>query len=616
MRAFKKYPLVVFACALAGLLAACSQTPAVPAPAAAPTSAEIEAESARLNAWFEAQFEAELLESPMYLTVLGRKERYDELDDQSIAAQDARLERARAALAELKTSFDRSRLNAQARLSYDLWLIQAERGERAASFRDHAYHFEQMNGIQSFLPTFLINYHRVADESDMTAYVSRITATGEVIRTVLGQAQDNATAGVRAPRFAYEGATEQARAVITGAPFEDSDQDAPLWADAKAKIAALKLDGDAASALTADTRAALTEEFLPAYRELIDWLETDIEQTDAEARGVYALPRGRAYYESRLAANTTTDMTADEIHDLGLAEVARLRGEMEAIKDRVGFEGSLDEFFAFIRTDPRFFFPDTDAGRQRYIDEAEAAIDFIRERVPDYFGVLPKAELVVKRVEPFRERDGAAQHYHPGTPDGSRPGVYYIHLSDMTAMPTNQLEVIAYHEGLPGHHMQIAISQEMTDLPTFRRQARFTAYVEGWALYSEWLAVEMGAYEDPYSDFGRLSSEMWRAIRLVVDTGLHAKGWGMEQAVAYAMSNSPEPEESVRSEVRRYFVLPGQATSYKIGMLKIQQLRRDAEAALGDDFDLKGFHDLVLSGGALPLSMLEDQVNAWVKARG
>jgi uncharacterized protein (DUF885 family) len=289
---------------------------------------------------------------------------------------------------------------------------------------------------------------------------------------------------------------------------------------------------------------------------------------------------------------------------------------MESIKTDFGFEGSLQDFFVFLRDtkdDPRLYYPNTDEGRQGYIDDATAAIDGIKDVLPDYFGILPRADMVVKRVEPFREQDGAAQHYFPSTPDGSRPGVYYAHLSDMTAMPKRELEVIAYHEGLPGHHMQIAIQQELEAVPTFRTQAGVTAYSEGWGLYSEWLAIEMpGTYQDPLSRFGRAGSEMWRAIRLVVDTGLHAKGWSEEEAVQYFMSNSAITEAQARSEVRRYLVIPGQATSYKVGMLKIQDLRRKAEAELGEAFDIRAFHDTILGGGALPLAILERRVDEWI----
>ena len=332
--------------------------------------------------------------------------------------------------------------------------------------------------------------------------------------------------------------------------------------------------------------------------------------------GVGALPNGEAFYNERLANNTTTNLTANEIHEIGLSEVARLRSEMEAVREQVGFEGDLGAFFAELRDnkdDRRYYYPDTDEGRQAYIDDATAAIDGVKAKLPDYFGILPKADMVVKRVEAFREQPGAAQHYSASTPDGSRPGVYYAHLSDMKAMPKRELEVIAYHEGLPGHHMQVAIQQELESVPTFRTQTGFTAYSEGWGLYSELLAKEMdGTYADPYSEFGRLGSEIWRAIRLVIDTGLHSKGWTEDEAVAYFQANSAVTDAQARSEVQRYMVLPGQATSYKIGMMKIVELRKKAEAALGDKFDIKGFHDTVLGGGAMPLSILERRVDQWI----
>jgi uncharacterized protein (DUF885 family) len=289
---------------------------------------------------------------------------------------------------------------------------------------------------------------------------------------------------------------------------------------------------------------------------------------------------------------------------------------MIAIKDQVGFEGDLQAFFAELRDskdDPRYYYPDTDPGRQAYIDDATAAINRIEAELPNFFGILPKAGIEVRRVEAFREQPGAAQHYFAGTPDGSRPGIYFAHLSDVTAMPKREMEVIAYHEGLPGHHMQISIAQELTGVPTFRTQAGFTAYSEGWGLYSEWLATEMpDTYVDPYSEFGRLGSEIWRAIRLVVDTGLHSKGWTEDAAVEYFQANSAVTGPQARSEIRRYMVLPGQATSYKIGMLKIQELRARAEAELGDRFDIRAFHDTVLGGGALPLSILESRVDRWI----
>jgi uncharacterized protein (DUF885 family) len=309
-------------------------------------------------------------------------------------------------------------------------------------------------------------------------------------------------------------------------------------------------------------------------------------------------------------------MTADEIHELGLREVARIRGEMEAIKRQVGFDGTLQEFIASLRNDPQFKFPNTDEGREAYLQTSRDFYAGVEALLPEYFGIRPKAGLVVKRVEAFREVAGQAQHYVPGTPDGSRPGTYYVHLIDMSSMPKIGMESIAYHEGIPGHHMQIAIARELTGVPQFRTLFQATAYTEGWGLYAERLAKEMGLYEDPYSDFGRLGSEIWRAIRLVVDTGLHAKGWTEEQAVQYFLENGPISEGQVRAEVRRYIVMPGQATAYMIGMLKIIELRERARTALGPRFGIRGFHDTVLGGGSLPLSILERRVDEWIAAGG
>ncbi len=589
-----------------------------PAPSAIPAEGAMEqTESDRLNAWFDEKYEEQLQFSPMTLTSLGRKEMYGQLDDFSEAAEDEQLAWRRAVTAEMEEMFDADALDAETRLSYDLWKDQTEMAEAGAAFRRQQYIFNQMGGIHSYLPTFMINFHRVDTEQDMVDYISRLNEFDRAFSQLVEVAEANAAAGVHPPRFAYEIVMDEINKLLAGAPF-DEGEDTAILADAKGKIAALvengEIDEARAEALEADVVAALEGSFKPGYERVLTFLESSLDDTPQTGTGVGALPDGEAYYAYQLKANTTTDLTADEVHEIGLSEVERLRGEMQAIMDEVEFEGSLQDFFAHVSEAEWNYYPDTDEGRQAYIDDATAAIDNIKAQLPDYFGILPKADLVVKRVEPFREQDGAAQHYYPGTPDGSRPGIYYAHLSDMTAMPKNQLEVIAYHEGLPGHHMQISIAQELEDVPEFRTQAFSTAYIEGWALYTELFSAEIpGTYEDPYSRFGQQTAEMWRAIRLVVDTGLHAKGWTEQEAIDYFAANSPEPEESIRSEVRRYLVLPGQATSYKIGMLKIQELRAMAEAELGDAFDIRGFHDAVIGGGAMPLPLLERRVMAWVE---
>jgi uncharacterized protein (DUF885 family) len=580
---------------------------------------DVEDESVRINTWFEEQYEEELAFSPIQQTFLGVTENNNKIDDFSLEAQLEQLNWKRESVAEMRSSFDYEQLNADAKISYDLWEYQLAAIEAASQFRINGYVFEQMNAIHSFFPQLLIAFHTVEDVDDMQAYVARIEATEVALDQLITLSQEAAAAGVRPPRFAFESVIDSAGQIITGAPFTNGD-DSAIWADAQQKIATLReaetINQTQADALADAARAALLDHWQPAYERLIAWQQEDIVNTSEISQGVGALPDGEAYYNERLANQTTTDLTADEIHQIGLDEVARLKAEMELIKNSVGFDGDLRAFFTMLRDskdDQRHYYPDTDEGRQAYIDDAKAAIENIKAELATYFGILPKADLEVRRVEPFREQPGAAQHYFPGTPDGSRPGIYYAHLSDMTAMPKGELEVIAYHEGLPGHHMQIAIQQELESVPTFRTQAGFTAYSEGWGLYSELLAKEMeGTYTDPYSDFGRLGSEIWRAIRLVLDTGLHAKGWTEEQAVQYFLDNSAITEAQARSEVQRYMVLPGQATSYKIGMLKILELREKAEQALGDKFDIRGFHDAVLGGGAVPLSVLETMVDQWI----
>ena len=617
---------LALALSLAMLLPACSR-PTGDAGAAATTEApaaatpeQVKAESARLNAWFDAQYEQQLQFSPIQLSFQGRKELNDQLDDMSEAGLRKQLAWMEASVKEMESGFDYARLDPETRLSWDLWKRQYENARDGLPFLADGYPFDQMSGMQNLVPTFLINFHKVDEEKDYLAYVSRLQQVPVAFDQLLERARASATQGIRPPKFAYEGVIDQSKKVVAGAPFSDGP-DSALWADAQAKADALARDGKVSAGRAAElkelAKQALLENVAPGYARVIAFAEEELPQAAVNATGVGTThPNGKAYYEYQLRQNTTTGMNAEQIHELGLAEVARLRGELEALQKKMGIEGDLQAFFEHVRNDPARVYPNTDAGRQAYIDPASADIANIKTHLPEYFGLMPKADLVVKRVEAFREQDGAAQHYYPSTPDGSRPGVYYAHLSDMNAMPKTELEVIAYHEGLPGHHMQIAIAQELTGIPKFRTQYNTTAYAEGWGLYSEWLAKEIpDTYKTDYAEYGRLMSEMWRAIRLVVDTGLHAKGWTEQQAIDYFTTNSSVPAAAIKSEVQRYLVNPGQATAYKVGMIRIQELRRKAEAELGDKFDIRGFHDAVLGGGALPLDLLERRVDGWIADR-
>lgn len=571
-----------------------------------------------INTWFDAEYEELLQMSPLQLTTQGRKDLYDQIDDMSEAAEDKRLSWMEASVKEMKEKFDSNALSPEAKISFDLWEYQYEMEKRDREFRRKNYVFNQMSGIHTMIPNMLINFHKVDEPSDMEALISRINESGRAINQLLERAKLQTEAGVRPPKFAYEFVIQQSASLIKGQPFTEAKESAPLWTDALSKIEKLEKDGkitvEQAEEFKGNTKEALLTNFKPAYEELIAWLESELPNLEEKPTGVSRHENGAAFYAHKLKTSTTTDLSAEEIHQIGLDEVKRIQQEMLSIKDQVGFEGDLQAFFKFVNSDPQFFFPNTDEGRQAYLQQSTKYLDNIKAKLPAYFGLLPKADLVVKRVEAFREQDGAPQHYNQGTPDGSRPGTYYVHLSDMKAMPKSTMEGVAYHEGNPGHHMQVSIAQELESVPKFRTQLGFNAYSEGWALYSEILAKQMGGYQNPYYDFGRLVNEIWRAIRLVVDTGIHAKGWTEADAINYFTENSSISQGAIQAEVRRYMVIPGQATGYKIGMLKIQELRKFAETELGDKFDLRKFHDTVLGGGALPLEILEMVVKRWIEA--
>ncbi|WNH07631.1 DUF885 domain-containing protein [Thalassobellus suaedae] len=562
-----------------------------------------------LNKWFDDKYEESLQMSPLGLTAQGRKDHYDEIDDLSKKAEDEQLAWYTEVTKELEETFDYDSLNDQDKTSYDLWVYQYEALKESHSYRDMDYVFDQMRGLHTGLPTYLINFHKVDSLADMNAYILRIKESGRAMNQLIGRAKKQSASGILPPKFTFETLITQTKSLVDGTPLLND-----MYGKIDKLMASQDISSEQADALKEKSEKAISSYFKPSYENLLTWLETEIDNAEATPTGVSRHPNGKDFYNHRLKVFTTTDLTADEIHEIGLSEVARIKGEMLAIKDKVGFEGDLDAFFNFVNTDEQFFFPNTDEGRQAYLDESTKYLDELTEKLPDFFGILPKAKLEVRRVEAFREQDGAPQHYRGGTPDGSRAGTYYVHLSNMNAMPKATMEGVAYHEGNPGHHMQISIAQELESVPKFRTQAGFSVYSEGWALYSETLAKEMGGYENPYYDFGRLVNEIWRAIRLVVDTGLHSKGWTEAEAIKYFADNSSIADGAIIAEVQRYMVMPGQATSYKIGMLKIQELRQHAEDELGVKFDIKGFHDTILGGGALPLELLERRVNAWINS--
>lgn len=574
-------------------------------------------ESERLNTWFEAQFQADLARSPMSKTYQGIIDHdYDEWDDLSPEFEAETYRLGQRQLSEMRERFDFEALDEQARLSWRLFEFDKEREQAGHPYRDHVYTFNQMFGAQSRVPAFLINQHRVSEAAHAEAYIERLIGVEAYLGQALANAQRRREMGVMPPRFVYGHVMRDARNVISGAPFDaDADGDSPLLADFKEKLTELELDEVQAQGLLERARSALREHVGPAYEKLIAAMEA--QQARADSRdGAWKLPEGEAYYAYRLQESTTTELSPDAVHELGLRETERIHRAMRDIMDEVGFDGSLQEFFEFTRTDERFYYANDDDGRERYLREARVIIDDMHGRLDELFLKRPEAALQVKRVEPFRERSAGKAFYQRPAPDGSRPGTYYANLYDMGDMPIYQMRALAYHEGIPGHHMQIAIAQELEGIPSFRRFGGHTAYVEGWGLYSEWVPTELGLYDDPYDDFGRLAMELWRAGRLVVDTGLHHLRWSREDAIEWLSTNTPNPRGDVVKAIERYIVMPGQATAYKIGMLKIQELRQRAQRKLGEAFDVREFHDTVLANGSVPLPVLEQLVDDYVAERG
>ena len=592
---------------------------AATAPALAQTSAPAqtaaaESEDARLNAFFEQAFQARIALSPQQMTSLGIKTDYDKLDDVSDAATDRALALQEAQVAQMKAQFDPQKLGPQAALSWRMFEYGVQQARLSNQWRNWGFQFAANGNPTTSLPVFLINNHRVSSVADAEAYVARIKAAETQMDQVADELRQRAAAGVVSPRFVFAPSIANTRNVITGAPFDDG-ADNPVWADFTKKVEALETDQATKDRLLSEGRAALTGPYKAGFETVLTALAEVQPKADSDA-GVWRLPQGEAYYNARLQLSTTTDLTADQIHQIGLAEVARIQAEMETIKTQVGFTGSLQAFFTFLKTDPRFQYPNTPEGKEQYLTDARGFIAQVMAAAPQWFSTLPKAALEVRAVEPFREATASIAFYNSPAPDGSRPGIYYVNLSDMTQVLKPQIEGISYHEGAPGHHFQIAYAQEIEGLPRFRRFGGYGAYAEGWGLYAEQLGKEMAFYQDPYSDFGRLSTELWRAVRLVTDTGLHAKRWSREQAMDYFRQNSLLSERDIEKEVERYITNPGQATSYKIGELKIEELRDRARTDLGDRFDIKDFHAVVLGSGSVPLDVLEDQVDGWIAAGG
>jgi uncharacterized protein (DUF885 family) len=601
------------------LLSACSepsQTNKLAATASATvekiTEQDIVAESNKANQLFEDIFNASVKRSPIMQTYLGMKTDYDKWDDLSEAHQLKELEIAKQNLAKVKT-LNPKKLSKQTLLSYQLMLQKLQNQIDDFQWRHYNYPVNQMFGMHAQIPAFLINQHSISSEQQANDYIARLNNVKPLLAQLVEQLKIREQEGIIAPKFVFDHVIRDAKNILNGAPF-DEGSDSTLLVDFKNKVNKLSLSDEKKLQLIDAAKQALLTQFKPAYEELISYLHQLQAKADNIA-GVWKLPKGDVFYNNALKRTTTTTLSAEQIHNIGLQEVERIHNEMKKIKEAVNFNGSLHDFFHFMRDDPQFYYPDNESGRSRYLTEARTLIEQMKARLDELFITKPKADLIVKRVEAFREKSAGKAFYEQPAPDGSRPGTYYANLYDMKAMPTYQMAALAYHEGIPGHHMQIAIKQELKGIPKFRKFGSYTAYTEGWGLYSEKIPKEIGFYQDPYSDFGRLAMELWRACRLVVDTGIHTKKWTREQGIDFYLKNTPNAKSDAIKMVERHIVMPSQATAYKIGMNKIIELRAHAKKLLGDKFDIREFHDVILKNGPLPLNVLESMVDDYIKSK-
>ena len=580
-------------------LAACATTPSARDSATPAMQAQVPAD---IGTFFEHYNEAQLALSPQTKAYRGiRDEDYGQWNERSKAADEARDALRDQWLERMRSGYDLASLSPEDQLSYRLFEATAERSASLDPFQDNGWFFDQMNGQQSGIPAFLINTHAVQNVDHARDYITRIEGIEPLLDTLIARSAERANDGVMPPDWVYPYVLSDIRNML------DAGLDNAVLEDFRSKVNELGIPETDRAALVTDADAAWRTHAVPAYARLLAEMERQQAMAPDED-GIWRFEDGAAYYDVLLEYYTTTQLSADEIHNIGLREVDRIQGEMRAIMQQVGFEGTLQEFFEFTRSDPQFYH----TSREEYLAEVDEVMSAMEARLPQYFLTLPEYELQVKPVEAFREQSAGKAFYQSPATDGSRPGTYYVNLYDLNSMSRNELEALAYHEGIPGHHLQRGIQTGLGELPPFRRYGGFTAYTEGWGLYSEELGKDMGFYTDPYSDFGRLQMELWRAARLVVDTGLHHKRWSREDAIAYLQENTPNPEGDIRKAIERYAVYPGQATAYMIGKLKIMELRERAREAFGENFDIRQFHELVLANGPVPLSILEEQVDNWI----
>lgn len=575
----------------------------------APSLPTLAGESEELATLLDEVYERRVEHNPILATKLGRRSGLDAWPDLSARAQAQALERVRADLQRLHRDIDLKQLDAADALNYKAFEADLNLRIDRGHWRYHLNPINQIVGLHLEITGVLINYHHIDNVDDAEAYIARLEGVGEPVDQLIATLKTREDKGFHLPASLFPRLIQAAQSIAGG-----SGPDNVILADFRRKIGDLDLPAAQEQALLDRARDAFAAHFAPAYGRLVAELEAEQKRAQG-SKGVWNMPDGDDFYQFLLSQYTTTDITADEVHALGLAEVARLHREMDAIREQVGFEGDLKAFFKHLKTDPQFYFDNNDQGREAYLalarDLVDGAVEQIGEVIP---GGLP-APLQVKRIEAYREKSAPVGFYEAGNADTGKPGTVYLGMYDMAGAARYDLPALLYHEGVPGHHLQSAVMQTEPAIPAIRQYYTWwqnTAYTEGWALYAETLADELGLYTDPYAQFGRLAGELWRACRLVVDSGLHAKRWSREEAIAYLNENTASSVENNERAVDRYLAVPGQATAFKIGMGKLIELREHAAAELGAQFDSREFHALVLRSGPLPLYLLEQRVSNWI----
>ena len=559
-----------------------------------------------LHALFDEHFERNLELNPLSATFIGDNRYNDRMANSNSPEYRAAAEALDEEFLQRLLEIDRAQLGYQDQLSYDIFRINREESLEGNQFPFHLQPINQFYSITNFFVQLGsgASAHPFKTVKDYEDFLSRADDFSEIIDQIVSNMKEGMQAGITQPRILMAKLQPQIDAHVVD-DVDDSNFYAPI------RNMPTDFSEEDRERLTAAYEDKIMNTIVPAYKRISNFIGDDYLDNARETVGLYAQPNGVSWYEYMVRIRTTTDMTPQEIHEIGLSEVARIHGEMHSVMEEVGFEGSLKEFFEYMNTDPQFFFEEPEQLIQGYRDMS----DRIAGLSEDLFEIFPKTGFEVRRVEPFREKSAAGGSYQAGTPDGARPGIFYANAYDLSARPNWAMESLYLHEAIPGHHFQIMIQRENEDLPSFRRFGGFTAFSEGWGLYAESLGKEIGVYTDPYQYFGGLNAELWRSIRLVVDTGIHDKGWSRQQVLDYMYENSAVAEARAVSEAERFMAIPGQALAYKVGQLKIREIRDNAEERLGEKFDVKAFHTEVLRDGAMPLSMLEAKIDRWIGAQ-